>query len=163
MECKTARRNISCWVDGELKATKKSDFEGHLRNCLSCQKEAEAFQALNSILTQATDFIEPSRHFDAAFWDKVTARQKTPWFVRLLNDLEVLIPALNLKQAAVFATLAFFIGNLGGVASTMRAGLSGGASVTAIGQFSALQEFKGIPSYSLAATYLKTVEKGVSE
>ena len=158
MECKTFKRNISCWVDGELKATQKVDFEEHLRGCASCQKEVETFQVLNSVLRQTVNSIEPSWQFDTVFWDKVADRQKTPWLVKLLNDLEDLIPTPNLKQAVAFATLAFFVGNFGGVVSTMRGGVSGDVSPASIRQLSALQEFNGIPAYSLAATYLKTIK-----
>ena len=163
MECKTVKRNISRWVDGELEATQKADIEGHLQRCVSCHKEAEAFQALNPFLRQTGDPVESSRGFDTVFWAKVAERQKTPWFAKLLNDLEALVPAPNLRRAVAFATLAFFIGNLGGVVSTMRPGVQDGGSVASLKTLSALQEFKGVPSYSLAATYLKATESGASQ
>ena len=70
---------------------------------------------------------------------------------------------LAMFPAAAFAILAFFIGNAGGAVSAMNVGRSQGASMISIRQFAALQEFKGIASYSLAATYLKATESGTSE
>ena len=163
MECKTIKRNISRWIDGELEATQKADIEEHLQRCVSCQKEASAFQALGPFLRQTVAPIEPSRGFDTVFWAKVNDRQRTPWLVKLLDDLEGLIPAPNLRQAAVFATIAFFIGNIGGAVSAMNAGLSEDDSMTSIGQLSKLQEFKGVPSYSLAATYITAAGSGASK
>ena len=163
MECKAAKRSISGWVDGEVNSTKKLELESHLRSCLSCQKEVQACQTLNSLLWQAVSSIEPSNQFDTTFWNKVADRQRAPWFVQILNDLESLIPTPNLKQAVAFATLAFFIGNLGGAVSAMNAEVPGVDPATSIKQYSALQGYKGIPSYSLAATYLRGTELEVSK
>lgn len=163
MECKSVKRSIGRWVDGELDGVLKASLEEHLRGCFSCQKEAKAFQGVSQILRQTVDSVEPSRNFDVVFWNKVSERQRTPWFTRLLKDLEVLMPVPNLRQAVVFALLAFFIGNLGGITAQMNKGAAFDVSAASVHSLSGFKEFKGIPSNSIASTYLRIIEKEVSE
>ena len=163
MNCKHARRNISSWLDGELKDSQKAGLEAHLRGCVSCCGESNKLKTLCQVLREDTPLIEPSKNFNTVFWSKVSGRQNIPWFTRLLGDLEVFIPAPNLRQAVTFALLAFFIGNIGGLASMLPRQVFTGSSTASLRHFSNLQEFKGLPSYSLAASYLKITEKGTSE
>lgn len=162
-ECGKNLRDLSRWVDGELKGKEGRNFAAHVGTCAYCQKEAALFRSLNQVLVSSYDNIQVSRGFETIFWKKVSDRQRAPWFISLLSDLETLLLALNARRAVVFALLAFFIGNMGGVVSTVGLGAFASAPPASIRHFSGLQEFKGIPLNSLAATYLKTYGMEISE
>ncbi len=156
--CGNSLRDLSRWVDGELKDNEGRNLAAHIETCAYCRKEVAVFQLLNQALRSSSENLQVSRGFETVFWKKVSDRQRVPWFTRVLNDLEALVPVLNLKQAAAFTLLAFFIGNMGGVALGLGQGALA-ASPASLQHFSSVQEFKGIPPYSFAAAYLKTVEK----
>lgn len=165
MNCKIAKKNISSWVDGELKSSDQREFEGHIANCASCQQEAESLKAFNSLLRVSAERIEPTFDFDSRFWKKAFEREKEPWFARVLKDLESLIPTPNFRQAFAVLSLALLIGGAGGAVSAMNstntAGrLSGGRE--AVQYLSGFREFGGLPSSSVAATYLRTGQEGKS-
>ena len=162
-KCGKSLRDLSRWVDGELKEEEGRNFSAHIETCAFCREEAAVFRAINGALRSPKEDVRVSPGFETVFWKKVSDRQRIPWLVRFLNNLEVLVPTPNLRQAIAFSILAFFIGNMGGVAGGLGQGASAAALPASIRHFSSLQEFKGVSSYSLAAVYLKTIEKEVSE
>lgn len=162
-ECGKNLRDLSRWVDGELKGKEGRNLAAHVETCAYCAKETALFRSLNQMLQSSYEDIQVSRGFETVFWKKVSDRQRAPWFMSLLGDLETLLPALNARRAVAFALLAFFIGNMGGVVSTVGLGAFASVSPASIRHLSGLQEFKGIPSNSLAAAYLKTYETEISE
>ncbi len=149
-KCGKNLRDLSRWVDGELRSEAGKDLAGHVEACAFCREEAAVFRAINGALRSSRENIQVSPGFETVFWKKVSDRQGIPWITRLLKNLETLVPTPNLRQAVAFSILAFFIGNMGGIA-------------WGFGQGAFLQEFKGVSSYSLAAVYLKTIEKEVSK
>ena len=162
-KCGKNLRDLSRWVDGELKEEEGRNFSAHIETCAFCREEAAVFRAINGVLRSAKVNIQASPGFETVFWEKIFDRQRSPWLVRFLNNLEVLIPAPNLRRAVAFSILAFFIGNMGGVVGGLGQGASTAVFPASIRHFSSMQEFKGVSSYSLAAVYLKTIEKEVSE
>lgn len=62
MNCRTARRAISDYIDGELDSSTAADVEAHLARCRSCPPLAAALQA---VLAQLRDLPETSSHRDA--------------------------------------------------------------------------------------------------
>ena len=106
--------------------------------------------------------IEPSREFDNRFWSRVIEHQRQPWLLRLLKDLEFLIPTPNFSQAFAVLVIAFVIGGTGGFFSafqTLRTPEQVQAQRISVQYLSGFGEFKGVPSTSVAGTYLRTTEE----
>lgn len=156
--CGLDKRELMKWIDGALDSGKAAVVSGHLEGCASCREEEEAIRRLNGLLRISQENIEVSRDFETVFWSKVSQRQSLPWLERLLNSLEALVPTPNFRQAVAFSILAFFIGNIGGFGWELGQGAFAAPLPASIRQFSGLQEFKGISSTSLAATYLTAVQ-----
>ena len=130
---------------------------------------------LDRLLKESFSTLEPSKGFERVFWQKILEKsatkapadssfgeQKEPWFVRVLKDLEFLIPFPAPGQAVAFVLVAFLIGGTGGVVSAMNVPTDLEAKRTSVQYLSGFHEFKGIPTSSVAATYLKTIDNGGS-
>lgn len=154
MNCKY-QKNIYRVVDGKLKGAEQAQFQKHLLGCLVCQKEAGAIQKLDALIKMSAVSIEPSPNFDGIFWQKVFQRQSEPWVVKVWRHFESLIPTPNFSQALVALLIAFFVGSTGGAISIF--GSTNYQNEPAI-YLSGSPEYKGIPSASVAASYLKTIE-----
>ena len=115
---------------------------------------------LDKLLKESFSTIEPSKDFERVFWRKILDRQRDPWLVRVLKDLESLVPFPTPVQAVAFMLTAFLIGGTGGAVSAMNAPVSSEAKRTSVQYLSGFHEIKGIPSSSVAAAYLKTIENG---
>ena len=113
---------------------------------------------LDRLLKESFSTIEPSKDFERVFWQKILERQKEPWFTRVLKDLESFVPFPTPTQAVAFLLVAFLIGGTGGVVSAMNVPTSLEAKRTSVQYLSGFHEFKGVPSSSVAAAYLKTIE-----
>lgn len=157
--CGINKQDLMKWVDGELVGPKAPVIGEHLKECASCQNEAEAYRRLNVFLRTSQKNIEVSHGFETSFWAKVSERQRAPWLERLLNGLEALVPVPNLRQAVAFTVLAFFIGNMGGVVSSIGQETTVLGSPASMRHLSGLQEYKGIAPYSLAGAYLSVTKK----
>lgn len=162
MQCQSVKKKISLWLDGELKREDKLHVEEHLKGCLLCQKEMDSLRTFQGLIRTASPTVALSPGFDGAFWSKVIEREKEPWFVRFLKDFEFLIPTPNMRQAFAVLLVAFFIGSTGGFFSVVRTIASMPAEVQAqkisVQYLTGFGEFKGLPSTSVAGTYLKAVE-----
>ncbi len=161
MKTHNHKQDIYKWLDGELKDTQKEIFEVHFSTCFSCQKEIELVKTFHQLLKTAPIQIEPSETFEADFWRKAYARQEESRFTKLLRDIESHIPVPNFAQAFTVLLIALLIGGSGGVVSAMNTimpeRLQG--ERTSVQYLSGFHEFKGVPSSSVAASYLKTVDK----
>ncbi len=161
MRCRWRGRNISQWLDGELKATERAELEMHLGSCPICKQEVEAWKKLHNLIQMGNIDVEPSSDFEATFWEKVSARSKEPWLTRVFKSLEASIPIPNLAQVFVVLLFAFFVGGAGGALSAMNTltpqRVEG--ATNSIRYLSGFQEFKGVPSSSMTAVYLRTSEK----
>lgn len=162
MRCQMAKRDIYRLLDAELGDGRKVQLEEHLRVCVVCQEEAESIRMLHGILRTTGSDTRVSPGFDVAFWNKVHERQKEPWFLKLLKDLESWTPVPALSQAFAVLAIAFLIGGTGGIVSAMSQAQGIQAQRTSIQYLSGFREFKGIPSVSVAAAYLKTIEERTS-
>ena len=157
MKCHGQNRNIYQWLDGELKGPEKMAFEAHLKGCSICQHEMESSRAFHVILQASSLSIEPSSNFEPNFWEKIYARQEESWLSKVLRDIESLFPVPTFSQAFAVLLMALFIGGAGGAVSATNTinpqNLEGAR--TSIKYLSGFQEFKGIPTSSMAASYLK--------
>ena len=161
MKCKWTVRKIYQWLDGELKNARKVAFESHLTGCVTCSKEIELARTFCKSLRAANTHIEPSPGFEATFWKKIYAREHESWLSKLLKDIESLVPVPTFSQAFAIFLIALLVGGTGGVVSAMNiitpARLEG--EVTSVKYLSGFHEFQGLPSSSVAATYLKVVRE----
>lgn len=161
MKCRLIQKNMDRWLDGSLIDSFKREVELHVKGCSSCQKELEIAKTLQEVLRTSNATTEPSSDFDAVFWRKVYARSSEPWFSKLLHGFEFLIPIPNFSQAFVALTLAFFLGSAGGLLSVRNAqALNLNTRLNSpVQTLSGFQEFKGIPSSSVAGMYLTMIEE----
>lgn len=161
MKAHNNKQEIYKWLDGELKGTQKEIFETHSRVCFSCRKEIESVTTFHQLFKTAPIHIQPSETFEANFWKKIYARQEEPWFTKLLRNIESHIPVPNFAQTFAVLLIALLIGGTGGAVSVMNAVTPQklGSQQTSIKYLSGFHEFKGIPSSSVAASYLKTVDE----
>lgn len=161
MNCGSVRKNIYKWIGGRLEREKNKDFKSHLLECAGCQREVQSAKRLENLLRAGGYSIEPSPQFEADFWKKVFAREREPWLSRLLRDFESLVPVPNFSQAFAVLLIALFVGGAGGVVSAMNTltpeGVESGRA--SIQYLSGFREFKGIPSSSVSAAYLRTTEE----
>lgn len=151
MTCKDYRKKLYL-------GAQEKNFLAHVEGCPECQKEAKSIERLDGLLGSSFYTIEPSKNFEQVFWQKVLERQKEPWFVRLLKELDSLIPRPSAPQMAMVALMAFLIGSTGGVVSAMNSTGSLEAERNSVQYLSGFREFKGLPTSSVAASYLKVIE-----
>ena len=151
MTCKDYRKKLYLGVQ-------EKDLLAHLEDCPQCRKESKSIEALDGFLKGAFSTIEPSKNFERVFWQKILERQKDPWFERTLKSLESFVPFPTPSQAFAFSLVAFLIGGTGGAVSAMNAPVNMDAKRTSVVYLSGFNEFKGIPSSSVAATYLQTTK-----
>ena len=70
MKCKKVRKELTAYLDGELKDKKKRIISEHLEECPDCKKEFIILSQQEGLLGQI-EAIEPSVNFRAQFWQKV--------------------------------------------------------------------------------------------
>lgn len=162
MQCLSAKKKISLWLDEELKREDKLQVEEHLKTCLLCQKEGDFLRTFQGLVRTAFPPVEISPGFEGAFWSKVIEREKEPWFVRVFKDLAFLIPTPSRREAFAVLFVAFLIGSSGGFFSAARTIASMPEHIQAqkisVQYLTGFGEFKGLPSTSVAGTYLRAVE-----
>ncbi len=105
--------------------------------------------------------IEVTPNFDRVFWEKIASRQKEPWFVRGRKWFEASFPVPSFSEAVAVFLIAFVVGGAGGVFSGVRSGATFEAEKMSVRYLSGFQEFKGVPSSSVAGSYLKTLNEEV--
>ncbi len=145
-------------LDGEISDSVKAKLTPHLEGCSACQGEFESIKTFHGIFRSHTSTIEPSKDFERVFWQKVLERQKEPWFMRLLKELGSLLPHSTTPQLAMVVLMAVLIGGTGGAVSAMNSMGSLEAERSSVQYLSGFREFKGVPSSSVAASYLKVVD-----
>ena len=146
-------------LDGEIPDSVKARLTPHLEGCSACQGELESIKAFQGILRNHPPTIEPSEDFERVFWQKALERQKEPWFIRLLKELDSLIPHPSTPQVAMVVLTAFLVGGTGGVVSARNSTGSFEAERNSVKYLSGFREFKGVPSSSVAASYLKVIDR----
>lgn len=158
MNCGDSKKHIYQMLDGEAPDAVKAKLARHLEGCSVCQGELKSIEAFHTILRSPSFTIEPYKNFERLFWQKVLERQKEPWFFRLLKELDSLIPHPGMPRVAMVILMAFLVGGMGGVVSAMNSVHSPEAERTSVRYLSGFREFKGMPSSSVAASYLKSID-----
>ena len=150
MECRY-QKHIWQWVDGEIEENQKAHFKDHLSQCVTCRETLQSCLDFKQALQGMWPPLEPSKNFEAIFWEKIQARQEqTPTFGSWLKRLDSFIPTLNLPQAFAVLLIALMIGSFGGALTHPKTPQASTLSLSGFG------EFQGLPSTSVAAAYLKS-------
>ena len=95
MKCSKTQKLISPYIDGELAASKKQEFEDHMKVCEKCRIEMEELQGLRQLFVTAESFDAPYG-FHTRVMASVNA-SKTAWHpgislpVRLAETAMVLV------------------------------------------------------------------------
>lgn len=159
MDCRDSKKTIYQMLDGEAPDAVRAELTLHVEGCSACREESKSINVFHSVLKSNLARIEPSKGFERIFWQKVLERQKEPWFVRLLKELDSLIPRPSNPQVAMVVLTALLIGGTGGVVSARSVTGSFEAERTSVQYLSGFREFKGVPSSSVAVSYLKAIDK----
>lgn len=146
-------------LDGEIPDSVRAKLTPHLEGCSACQGELESLKTFQVILRSHPFTIEPSKDFERVFWQKALEREKEPWFIGLLKELDSLIPHPSTPQLAMVVLMAFLIGGTGGAVTAMNSVGSLEAERNSVKYLSGFREFKGVPSSSVAASYLKVIDR----
>lgn len=154
-------REIDRWLDGELGVEKGERVGAHVKECHGCFNEVEKLRAFREILRTKEEPVGVSPSFEGTFWAKVYERQREPWYVRMVQDLEALIPTPSLAQVAAVLAVAFLTGSGGGILSAIQSGAPVSREVSPLVSFSGFREYKGIPQPAVSANYLKMVEENL--
>ena len=171
MDCRDSKRTIYQMLDGEAPGVVKAELALHAEGCSTCRGELKLIKAFHGVLKSDPARIEPSKDFERVFWQKILERsaikapadssfgeQNEPWFTKLLKELDSLIPHPGMPQMAMVVLMAFLVGGTGGVVSARGSTGSFEAERNSIQYLSGFHEFKGIPSSSVAASYLKAID-----
>lgn len=106
---------------------------------------------LSDLIRRAFMPTEPSRSFDQTFWQKIAERKAEPFAARVWRSVSGLLPAPSLAPVFAAAFLAFVLGGTAGVMNEIR---SPGPVSAASRTLSGFSEYRGVPSLSLAGSYL---------
>ncbi len=144
-------------LDGEISDEAKERLTVHLEGCSACQAEYKSIEAFQGHLKVGVSTIEPSAGFERIFWQKVLERKGEPWVQRVFRGLESLFPVPNFSQTAAALLFSFIIGSTSGVFAAMKEPVINQmqAKRSSIQYLSGFPEYKGLPSVSVAGTYLK--------
>ncbi|MBI3252829.1 MAG: zf-HC2 domain-containing protein [Candidatus Omnitrophica bacterium] len=159
MNCEKIKESVYKWLDDEMPEAQKGGLLAHLEACPHCRKEAESIRSLNDSLRASFSAIEPSRDFERVFWQAIAGRSaaKEPWFIGLLKELDSLVPHLGIPQMAMAVLTALLVGGAGGIFSAVNAAVPSEVQRSSAQYLSGFNEFKGVPSPSVAASYLKVM------
>jgi len=79
---------LIAWLDGELEKDEMADVRGHIRDCIECRRQLEAYQAVSRTFDSYRDAVMAS----------MTRRQVSQW-----------VPVLSIAATLVFAVAAFLV------------------------------------------------------
>ena len=161
MRCKY-QKSIERWGDGEIKGAEKRVFENHLSRCTACRQALQTCREFQQKLRNVWRSLEPSANFEILFWEKADARKKKMGVLGTwLQHLDSFLPAFNFSQTFAALLIAFMIGGVGGtILNFDRLTISSrGMSRPSTLSLSGFGEFKGLPSTSIAAAYLKSINE----
>jgi anti-sigma factor RsiW len=79
---------LVAWLDGELEKNEMADVREHIRDCIECRRQLEAYQAVSRTFDSYRDSVMAS----------MTRRQPSQW-----------VPVLSIAATLVFAVAAFLV------------------------------------------------------
>jgi anti-sigma factor RsiW len=110
--CKSFRKKLSAYQDGELESADKNVIEAHLRTCDACRKQHEALRQTYRMLRSLPE-IEPDPGLSRRIVDSATLAQE-PFWVRALGEAFRCLPApaAMVALAAAGLLVGTMLGNL---------------------------------------------------
>ena len=161
MKCSAAKKQISLWLKDALEPAQKAELQTHWTGCAACSREAESSRKLEFLLRAEQASIQPSAAFEANFWRKASEPQSASWVNRIFEMLDFMLPSPSFSQALAAVLIGLLLGGAGGILSAVGTAIPAHREILFPGahDLTGFSEFKGLPSSSLAAAYLQTVEK----
>lgn len=148
------KSDIVKWVDGEME--KNPALLEHLNTCPACKAQLISEKRVRDILKASAYTLEPSETFESGFWDKVNAAIKEPWYRRVFEGIEGMIPRMGLSPALTALMVAMLVGGSGGFFAGLPSGQGGDVSLRHAAGYA---DYKGLPASSVAAAYLQWIER----
>jgi hypothetical protein len=95
------------YIDGEMNAAEREDFEGHLASCEQCRKAMEEMKSVER-LTGMVKIRDPQDDFWELYWKKMFRRleRKTAWILIITGAVLMVLYALW-KGITDFGELTF--------------------------------------------------------
>jgi anti-sigma factor RsiW len=153
--CKSIKKKLSTYQDGELSAAQKNDIEAHLRRCNGCRRYLEDLAHVYQLF-EVLPQIKPASVFSGQIVDRA-ARAEEPFWVRMLGGAFRLFPAP--AAMAMLAIVGLLAGAaLGNLLSEDSLDSSRSFSVNYSRQSTtlvSLSVFDAVPPGSLADGYFK--------
>jgi len=142
MDCRSAKQQISRFLDREMPEELRRTFEEHLAVCPACRKETEELQSLLEIIEKPAEVYAPTRLY-TQICERLPDHDRTmvaPWWK----------PAL----VPVLAAVAFILTALASVQLVSRViAQPSGPQVQVTSATMDLSVFNDAPQTSLAAAY----------
>lgn len=84
------------YIDGEMNAAERTDFERHCADCGDCRRSLDAYAALDS-LTRRVKMVDPTDAFWERYWRSLYRRveRRTAWVLILAGAAMLLLFALQ--------------------------------------------------------------------
>ncbi len=102
--CRSVRRQLSAYHDGELRVEEQVAVGAHLRECSACRDEAAELQALSSVIRAGVATTAGAPYELDAFASNLVSRMKAERagsFAGLFDDLHLVWAALGATGATV--------------------------------------------------------------
>ena len=84
MTCKTIRKELVAYRDGELRERDRAQIAAHLSTCAACAREEARLVRVSQLLT-TLERVTPSPDFAATFWRRLEQEgqvERDSWFAR---------------------------------------------------------------------------------
>lgn len=100
-ECTRFESDGMRYIDGEMDAAGRTEYERHCAACADCRRSLDAYAALDS-LTRRVKMVDPTDAFWERYWRSLYRRveRKTAWVLILAGGAMLLLFAL--QQIVVF-------------------------------------------------------------
>jgi anti-sigma factor RsiW len=84
------------YIDGEMSAVERAEFERHCAGCASCRRELDSFTRLDA-LAGRVKMVDPTDAFWERYWRSVYRRveRKTAWVLMLAGAVMIAVYALR--------------------------------------------------------------------
>lgn len=156
MKCQDIQRELSAYLDNELKGEEADLIRGHLGRCLACAKELRGLSLVWNFVEKA-EGAEPSPHFWATLSAKISHQQKEETALRW-GFWKRLIPTPVPVAAAAVLALGLMLGNFLG--RTLYPNGSYSRNSEEIFETLVLNAFDDMPSGSLGDAYFSLLSEG---
>jgi anti-sigma factor RsiW len=154
-DCRTIKRRLSAYQDGELGPTDRERVREHLEACLACRGRYEELERVWQILGEWSE-VQPTPEFHPGLMRKIGGRPKAGPLQRLRWALQPFPAALPAPAVLIVGILVgVYAGHLlvTGNANPVRS--RPGSSLAAAATLASLRAFDPIPPGTVGEGYLR--------